>query len=56
MSLWDVMLGGGAHNAVTTAGPQLAAAVDRFLDNGDSGAIRPGRQWSGRFPRRLLIC
>jgi len=28
-----LVLRGAAHNAVTTAGPQLAAAVDRFLDN-----------------------
>ena len=28
-----VVLHGAAHNAVTTAGPQLAAAVDRFLDD-----------------------
>jgi pimeloyl-ACP methyl ester carboxylesterase len=28
-----LVLHGAAHNAVTTAGPQLAAVVDRFLDN-----------------------
>jgi pimeloyl-ACP methyl ester carboxylesterase len=28
------VLHGAAHNAVTTAGPELAAAVDRFLANG----------------------
>jgi pimeloyl-ACP methyl ester carboxylesterase len=27
-----LVLRGAAHNAVTTAGPELAAAVDQFLD------------------------
>ena len=27
-----LVLRGAAHNAVTTAGPQLASAVDTFLD------------------------
>jgi pimeloyl-ACP methyl ester carboxylesterase len=45
-----VVLSGAAHNAVTTAGPDLGTAVDRFLSSQTATDERPRR--SSRRPAR----